>query len=264
MSATGFQGEPGAFSEEAIVALMGDIPTRGYRTFDDLVGAVAVAEIEFGLLPCENTMYGSIARSYDLIAEHPQLRVVDETTHPIVQAVVGAPGSCLEDITTIASHPVALEQCREFLSRQPDLRIQTADDTAGAIRTVVEIGDVHVAAIGSALAAHRYGGRILAQAIQDPVENLTRFFLIAHQSAARRNLGRALLAFELPHRAGSLHQALGLLAERSLNLRNLVARPSRRAAFEYRFYAEFDCPNGFDAANIATRLGPNTRILGIY
>ncbi len=264
MSAIGFQGEPGAFSEEAIVALMGDLPTRGYRTFDDLVGAVASAEVGFGLLPCENTMYGSIARSYDLIAEHPQLRVVDETTHPIVQVLVGTPNSSPEDITTIASHPVALEQCREFLSRRPDLRIQTADDTAGAIRTVVETGDMHLAAIGPALAAHRYGGRILAQAIQDPVENLTRFFLIARQRMARRNLGRALLAFELPHRAGSLHEALGRLAERSLNLRNLVARPSRRVPFEYRFYVEFDCPSGADAADIAIGLGPDSRILGVY
>lgn len=134
MSAIGFQGEPGAFSEEAILALMGEVPTHGYRTLDDLVGAVDGGEIEFGLLPCENTIYGSIARTYDLIAEHPRLRVVDETARAIEQALVGAPNARLEDLTTITSHPVALEQCRDFFSRRPELRIETVDDTAGTIR----------------------------------------------------------------------------------------------------------------------------------
>nr|MDQ2681080.1 hypothetical protein [Candidatus Eremiobacteraeota bacterium] len=221
MSVVGFQGESGAFSEAAILALLEVVTTRGYRTFDELVDAVSDGEIECGLLPCENTIHGSIARSYDLIAAHPNVHVVDETAHPIVQALVGTNVSEFDEITTVCSHPVALEQCRAFFSRRPDLQIKTVEDTAGAIRMVVESGDKHVAAIGPALAAQRYGGRVLLGSVGDAIENITRFFLIATNGEPGRNLGRALVGFELPHQAGSLHEALGKLADKSLNLRNL-------------------------------------------
>lgn len=264
MTTIGFQGEPGAFSEAAALALVPSAATCGFRTFEDLVAAVDGGSVEFGLLPCENTIHGSIARAYDLLAERAALRIVDETTQPIAQALIGTPDATLESITCIASHPIALDQCRAFLAGRPHVTVRSVDDTAGAVREIVERGDASAAAIGSALAAQRYGGRILLEEVQDFADNQTRFFLIARSGASRRGLGRACLGFELPHRPGSLRDALSVLADRGLNMRNLVARPSRKRPFEYSFYVEFDCTPELDLGSLAAQLGDNPRILGAY
>jgi prephenate dehydratase len=260
----GFQGEAGAFSEEAALVLFGEVTCVGYPTFDALVDAVDRGEVELGLLPCENAIYGSIARSYDLLAEHENVRIVDETVHTIAQMLVGTPGSRLDAIERVESHPVALEQCRVFLQNHPQMSTKIVEDTAGAIRTIVERGDPRVAAIGPALAAQRYGGVILARDIHDDLENATRFFVIAKNPVSRRNLGRACVAFRLEHRAGSLRDALGLLADRGLNLRSLVARPARARPFEYAFYIEFDCPREDVLAQLVEEIGLGARVLGFY
>jgi len=111
----GFQGERGAFSEEAAQALFGAVETRGYLTFDALVAAVDTLEVTHALLPCENTIAGPIARAYDLLFAYDRIRIVGEVTQPIEQCLIALPGAKIEDIQYVASHPVALEQCRAFL-----------------------------------------------------------------------------------------------------------------------------------------------------
>jgi prephenate dehydratase len=261
----GFQGEPGAFSEEAATGLFGAVETSGYANFDALVEAVDRAEIPLGLLPCENSIHGPVTRAYDLLYAHPQVRIVDETVHRIVQTLIGVPGAALEAIRRVESHPVALEQCRKFLSAWPDMQVVPVADTAGAVRDVLRRNDPACAAIGPAASAQRYGGAILADAIQDEPENYTRFFAIARDGTPRRSLGRAVLAFVLPHRSGSLHAALGAFAERELNLRALVARPLPGRPFEYIFYAELDCPDEEAANALRWAIGPReARLLGWY
>ncbi|HUA10201.1 MAG TPA: prephenate dehydratase domain-containing protein [Candidatus Acidoferrales bacterium] len=260
----GFQGEPGAFSEEAAGALFGAVQTRGYPTFDALVEAVDRGDISLGLLPCENSIHGAVARSYDLLYGHPRVRIVDETVHRIEQALIGVPGARLEDIRRVESHPVALEQCRRFLAGMSGVEIAPVADTAGAVRAIVERGDPGCAAIGPAACARRYGGTVVADAIQDEAENFTRFFAIARDGAPRRRLGRAVLAFVLAHEPGSLYRALGFFAERNLNLRSLVARPLPGRPFEYVFYAELECPEPADAERIAQAIGAAARLLGWY
>lgn len=262
--AIGFQGEPGAFSEEAILALFGNVTARGYADFDALVRAVESREIEYGLLPCENTIFGSIARSYDLLSAHPAVKIVDETTHRIVQCLTGTPDATLERIETVASHHVALEQCREFFARYPHLRAVPVADTAGAVREIVQAGDPRRAAIGPALAARRYGGTLLLEGIQDGIENVTRFFAISATAVPRRNLGRACLAFHLAHEPGSLHAALGVFAVHRTNLRNLVVRPRRDRPFEYTFYTEIDLPGDADLDELAQSVAHDAQILGRY
>jgi prephenate dehydratase len=223
----GFQGEPGAFSEEAATALLGDVRTRGYATFDALVDAVDERSVDAGLLPCENSIHGAVARAYDLLYDHPNVTIVDETVHRIVQALVGPPGAAIANLSRVESHPVAIEQCRRFLNDLTEVEVVAVGDTAGAVRSVVESGDRSRAAIGPEAAARRYGGVVLADAIQDEAENYTRFFLIERDGLPRRWLRRAAVAFALPHEPGSLHEALGVIAARGLNLRSLVARPRR-------------------------------------
>jgi prephenate dehydratase len=262
----GFQGESGAFSEEAALALFGvEIEARGYVDFDALVDAVDAREASYGLLPCENSIHGQIARAYDLLYAHPNVRVVDDTVHRIVQNLIGVPGAKLEAIRRIESHPVALEQCRVFLAELSGVEIVAVADTAGAVRDVVGRGDPQVAAIGPAASAKRYGGVLLAPAVQDEAENYTRFFVIsAEHDAPRRHLGRAALALVLPHRPGSLHAALGVFAEQGLNLRALLARPLPGRPFEYIFYAELDCPDPALIDLTAAAIGGETRLLGWY
>jgi prephenate dehydratase len=261
----GFQGEPGAFSDEAARALFGEtVSTEGYASFDALVGAVRDGEADYGLLPCENTIHGSIARAYDLLYATPEVRIVDETTHRIEQTLVGSNGATLASIEVIASHPVAIEQCRAFLARHPSVRVEVHEDTAGAVRAVTERGDPRFAAIGPALAARRYGGSVIARGIQDEAENYTRFFVISRDRKPRRNLGRLCFAFIVPHEPGSLYRALGAIANRRLNLRSLVARPQPKRPFEYAFFAELDCPQAADVAELMTAISPEARVLGRY
>lgn len=260
----GFQGEPGAFSEEAASALFGEVRTRGYESFDALLGAVDARQVDIGLLPCENTIQGPVARAYDLLYAHPHVRIVDETVHRIVQALIGPPGAQLDLIRRVESHPVAIDQCRRYLNAMPGIDIVAVADTAGAVRSVVAAGDPGRAAIGPAASARRYGGVVLADAIQDEPENFTRFFAIQREGRPRRGLGRAAIAFVLPHEPGSLYRALGEIARRGMNLRSLVARPQPSRPFEYVFYAELDCPDPADAARTLEAVSPAGRLLGWY
>jgi prephenate dehydratase len=262
---TGFQGEPGAFSDEAAHALLGEsIETRGYGTFEDLLEALARGEVEHALLPCENTIAGSIARAYDLLLQYEDVAIVDETTHAIEQCLIAPKGATIDRLESVASHPVALEQCRLFLSAHPRLRVDVAQDTAGAVRQCIEHGDARAGAIGPALAARRYGGVILQRGVQDDAGNQTRFFLLSRARHARRNLGRVCFAISLPHKTGSLSRALAALAAHGLNLRSLLARPNRKRPFEYVFYLEIDTPKDGAPAEILAGLGGETRILGVY
>ncbi len=260
----GFQGEAGAFSEEAARLLLGDIETRGYERFDELLAAVDRGEVELGLLPCENSLYGAITQSYDLLLAHPRLRIVDETTHRIVQSLIGTPDATLEGITSIRSHPVAIEQCRGFLAQHPRVEVRAATDTAGSVREIARLGDPTQAAIGPAASAARYGGRVLVDSVADEAENYTRFFVIRRGGRARRSLGRTCLATVLAHRPGSLHGALGEIRSRGLNLRSLITRPRRGTPFEYVFYLELDCPSREEASDLAARLAPQSQVLGWY
>lgn len=261
----GFQGEPGAFSEEAALALLGQVETRGYPAFDDLLAAVAAAHVSHGLLPCENSIAGAITRAYDLLAEYPSVRIAGETVLRVEQCLIGLPDADVERLESVHSHPVALEQCRRFLAAHPHLHPQAAADTAGSVREIVERGDVRAAAIGPALAAERYGARVLARGIQDDAANFTRFFLVTADAGTAQTTGtRACIAARLPHEPGSLHRALGALASRGLNLRSLVARPNRTTPFEYVFYFEVASNDLIDAPAAATEVASTARVLGVY
>jgi len=264
MTTIGYQGEPGAFSEEAALTLLDGCDARGYADFESLLEAVNTAQVEFALLPCENSIYGSIARSYDLLLQFRSLHIVDETSHGIVQCLIGTNDCTLDSIASVASHPVALEQCRSFLANYPTWRIEAAGDTAGSVRAVAARRDRTRAAIGPALAAQRYDAKVLVEHVADERENITRFFLVSRSATPRRNLGRACLAFHLPHRAGSLHTALAGFARRGLNLRNLVVRPRRGRPFEYTFYAELEVDVSLDNSVLTSDLTPESRLLGRY
>lgn len=261
----GYQGEPGAFSEEAAHLLVVAAEPVGYRTFDDLFRAVAAKSVDVGLVPVENTIYGSIARSYDLLWDHPEIAIVDETVHHVVQCLIGTAGASLDAITEVRSHPVALEQCRGIFERHPNWKTTIVDDTAGAVRDIVATADPCIGAIAARGAADRYGAKLLLEGVQDDIENYTRFFLIERGGLPKRSHNRACVALQLAHKPGSLRDALDAFASEELNLRSLVSRPSRTGIrFEYTFYCEVENATGEALERALARIRGKTRVLGRY
>jgi prephenate dehydratase len=264
MTSVGFQGEPGAFSDEAAHLLLPDAQTHGYRTFDELVAAVDSNAVVCGLLPVENSIYGAIARSYDLLWEYPALRIVDEIVFPVVQNLIGLADATVDDLVEVRSHPVALEQVRKLFDGYPQWKRTVVDDTAAAVAQVVAGGDKTIGAIASAFAARRYGARILRAAVQDDDDNFTRFYLLQRDGRPRRSLGRACVALELANEPGTLRSALSAFADRAINLRSLVSRPSRTRAFSYRFYCEIDRVDEDRLRAALAAIDGDSRIFGAY
>ncbi len=259
-----FQGEAGAFSDDAARTLVAGAETLGFGTFDDAAAAVQNGTATYALLPCENSISGAVPRVYDLLWADPRLRIVDEIVYRVVQNLIGLASATVEAMREVRSHPVALEQCRRFLQAHPQIRSTIVADTAGAVREIARLGDPHVGAIASALAAERYGVRVLAPAIQDVDGNFTRFFLLQRDGAPRDVPSRACVALQLAHRPGSLRDALGAFADAGLDLRTLVSRPSLEEPFTYRFYCEVapTTPERLEAA--LARVDGSARVLGHY
>jgi prephenate dehydratase len=273
MAVVAYQGHAGAFSDVAARELVPDAGTRGYPSFDGVAEAVAAGEVEYGVLPVENAIAGPVPRNYELLWEHPSLRIRAETTLAIELCLIGVAASNVDNVREVRSHPVALEQVRRYVDRYGWQR-STTTDTAGAVREVVALNDPAVAAIGPALAASVHGGTILARAIQDEAENYTRFFLIARDEApagatARADQppptgDRACVGIAVEDRPGSLRDALSAFADRGIDLRFLIARPDRRVPFRYRFFVELTRVDSARLGAALADIGGEQRILGRY
>ncbi len=238
-----FQGERGAFSEEAAIDLLGDgIDLVPRPTFDRLFEAIDEGAADYILAPIENSLAGSVHRSYDLLVESRDLHIIGEVIIPIVHNLIGAKGAKFEDVAIVESHPVALAQCELFFGAHPQLKRIATQDTAGSVRDVMAAGDKSRAAIASRRAAQTYGGVILREHLEDNRENYTRFLLLSNNGAA---FGTALgaanklsLVFELDHRPGALLRALEPFARRGINLMKIESRPVHGKPWQYRFYLD--------------------------
>ena len=179
-----FQGELGAFSEQALRQLWpSDALPVPQRTFDDVVRAVGSEQVDRGVLPVHNAIVGPIEPSLAAIAAEPELSIVDETTVIIKPMLLALPGVSLIDIARVASHPAALGQCRAFLEKHPTIAVREAWDTAGAARDLVESGDRTLGVIAGPAAAERYGLAVLVEYVADRTDNLTRFVAVARRPA---------------------------------------------------------------------------------
>ena len=264
-----YQGHPGAFSDVAARTLVPGGRSRGYPSFDAVAAAVDAGDEDYGVLPVENAIAGSIPRNYELLWERPELRVRAEAVLRIELCLIGVDGASVESIEEIRSHPVALEQVRRYADAQRGWKKTTTTDTAGAVREVVALGDPSVAAIGPALAAEIHGGTVIERGVQDEAENYTRFFLIARGERRAGAVGdarrdRACVGIRVEDRPGSLRDALASFADNGIDLRFLIARPDRREAFRYRFFVELANADDarLDAALAA--IGGEQRVLGRY
>jgi prephenate dehydratase len=215
------------------------------REFAEVGRAVAGGEVEFGLLPIENTLAGSVIGSYDVLASEA-LEVVGEVITPIHHCVLGVEGASVDGLARVLSHPVALAQCTRFLRSRPGLEAVAVYDTAGAALEVAEKRDPTLAAIAGRPAAGRYDLRILAEDVEDRHDNQTRFLVIAREGEARGaelprtgGLRRSALLVETPNSPGALVQVLLPFAEAGINLSKLESRPTGEP-WSYRFFVELD------------------------
>ena len=264
-----FQGERGAFSEEAAVKLLGgEVRLVPLPTFEAAFGAIAKGTADYILAPIENSLAGPVHRSFDLLVESP-LTIVGEVIIRIEHNLIGPPGGRLEEVAIVESHPVALAQCEEFFSARPFLKRIATDDTAGSVREIVQAGDRTRAAIASKRAAEIYGGQILREHLEDDPENYTRFLLLAPATEALPEKADKLsLVFRLAHLPGALYHALEPFARRNINLMKIESRPVRGLPWQYRFYLDLQAttrdPEVAGALAELEKLAVDVRILGSY
>ncbi|MGH7607484.1 MAG: prephenate dehydratase, partial [Gemmatimonadales bacterium] len=238
MTTVAIQGEAGSFSHAAALALLGPaLELLPCATFDELFRAVDHGTAARGIVPIENTLAGSVHENYDLLSTHP-LHVVGETFLRIRHCLIARPGTALDEIRRVASHPVALAQCRRFFQTHPDLVAVPAYDTAGSVRNLMAGTEPTDAAIASALAARLYGAAVIAEDLEDHAENYTRFLVVARDPADVRGATKTLLMLTLDNVPGALHRALGVFAARGLDLNKIESRPLPGRPWEYLFYLD--------------------------
>jgi len=272
-----FQGEYGAFSEAAAIQLLGEeIVTVPRPTFDSAFRATDEGAADALLAPVENTLAGSVVRVYDLLLES-SLDIVAETILRIEHHVIGVPGSTLEGLRSVASHPMALAQCEQFFLQHPTIKRIPAEDTAGSVRDAIARGEPSAAGIAGRRAAVRYGGVILAEAIQDNNENFTRFVLLVPRDSSNSSallsprmeskVHKLSLALRLAHQPGALLAALRPFANHGINLLKIESRPIHGRPWEYQFFLDVQTeepPRLHQALHEVRAAASFFRILGRY
>jgi prephenate dehydratase len=232
-----YQGEPGAFSEAASRRIAPEASLVPCRTFEEAFDAVAAGRAEFGVLPIENSIGGSIHRNYDLLVAH-DLPIQAEVELPVVHQLLALPGTSMERVRRIYSHPQALAQCERFLRRLTGVEIIATYDTAGSAKMVATDRLADAAAIASARAGELFGLTTLASSIQDFDGNVTRFLVVGPQRFHHAVADKTSIVFSLPNEPGSLFKALSVFALRGVDLTKLESRPIPGRPWEYLFYAD--------------------------
>jgi prephenate dehydratase len=263
-----FQGERGAFSEEAAVALLGEqIELVPRPTFEALFTAIIDGAADYILAPVENSLAGSVYQNYDLLLAS-ELTILAEVVVPIAHYLIGPPGATLDNVRTVQSHPVALAQCLRFFAEHPAIKRVVGEDTGGSAREIVRAGDLSRAAIASKRAAAVYGGTILQEHLEDHPENYTRFWLLAEHPGTPAGANKMSLAVFLLHQPGALSKALEPIAERGINLVKIESRPLVGHPWEYCFYLDLlaapDAPETKKALAELRKRTREMRILGCY
>ena len=266
-----FQGEPGAFSEAAAIQLLGEsITTVPRATFEGMFHSVPEGAADAILAPVENSLAGSVVRVFDLLLES-RLAIVAETILPIEMQLIALPGASLDDIRSVASHPMALAQCERFFAAHPKWKRVPAEDTAGSVREAISAGDKSRAAIAGRRAAEHYHATILAERIQDNAENFTRFVLLVPEkdsaSWLTNDARKTSLAMRLAHRPGALLASLEPFAKHGVNLLKIESRPIHGRPWEYQFFIDVEAADTAKLGRALTEVRSATselRVLGRY
>ncbi|HEX2196118.1 MAG TPA: prephenate dehydratase [Actinomycetota bacterium] len=266
MTTVAYQGERGAYSEEGALSLFPGAELLPQASIRKVFEAVEVGRVPYGLVPVDNSQAGSINETYDLFLKHG-LHLVAETVVRVDHCLLALPGTHVDDLTEVISHPQAIAQSEEFLSAL-DVTVRPEYDTAGAAKRVAEGSLRTTAAIASRRAGEMYGLEVVAERIQTYPDNHTRFAVLSRAPEPLEAPDKSSLVFGVGHVAGSLYRCLGAFAERHLSLTKLESRPRAGRPWEYVFYADVqapaDSPEMVEALGELSEHSTFTRLLGSY
>ena len=262
----GFQGEIGAYSEKAINLYFSKASSKAYKTFSDLFDALENEQIELAILPIENSIEGSVTESYELLLKS-KITVVGEINVKIEHCLISHHDTSKDDIDVIYSHTQALVQCKAYL-KNSGCDAVTTYDTAGSVKLIKEKNMKRAAAIASKDAAKLYDMSVIEENIQDHEDNFTRFFCLSKIPTKSTGNDKTSIVFSAGDVAGSLYKALKEFADGDINLTKLESRLTRKKAWEYNFYLDFeghiDDENCKKAIQELVNLGSSVKILGSY
>jgi prephenate dehydratase len=260
-----FQGEPGAFSEDAIRRLLPQAVVEPLPTVRAVFEQVEIGAADHGVVPLENSQAGSINETYDLLVRHG-VRILGETIVRVEHALLGVPGARVGDVRRVFSHPQALAQCEEFLANL-EAEMVPHQDTAGAARMVAEAGDRSQAAVAGRRAGELYGLEILADGIQTNPENHTKFALIGSGPPVGEP-DKTSIVFAVADVPGSLYRCLAGFAKEDINLIKIESRPQGGRPWKYWIYLDFEAgadePHARRALGELSRHTSFIRVLGTY
>jgi len=262
----GFQGEIGAYSEKAVNLYFSKASSKAYKTFSDLFDALENEQIELAILPIENSIEGSVIESYELLLKS-KVSVVGEINVKIEHCLISHNDTSKDDIDVIYSHTQALGQCKAYL-KNSGCDAVTTYDTAGSVKMIKEKNMKRAAAIASKDTAKLYDMSVIEENIQDHEDNFTRFFCLSKTSTKSTGNDKTSIVFSAGDVAGSLYKALKEFADGDINLTKLESRLTRKKAWEYNFYLDFeghiDDENCKKAIQELINLGSSVKILGSY
>lgn len=263
-----YQGVEGAYSHEAAMKYFGqEADLFHVNTWEEAMKAVEGGTADYAVLPIENSSAGAVSDNYDLLIKYHNY-IVAEVMLPVSHALLGVPGSSVEQIRTVFSHPQALMQCSKYLNSHEGWKQISVENTAVAAKKILEEGDVTQAAVASEGAGKRYGLTALETEINYNRDNVTRFIVVAKKPVYWKGAGKISLCFELPHKSGSLYNMLSNFIYNNVNMVMIQSRPIPGRNWEYRFFVDIE-GNLADAAvnNALTGIAneaANLRILGNY
>jgi prephenate dehydratase len=271
-SAVAYAGEPGAFAEDAVIAIFGDVARTPLGSFRAVFESVAAGDAPAGVVPIENVINGTVRENYDLLLEH-DLVIRGEVVVPVRLCLAALPGERIEDIERVYSHIQALGQAEAFLRSRP-WQLLTTYNTAGAGKAIADRAERGAAAVLSPRAAALFGLEILADGIGDLPDNMTRFLVLARPDGPAPTLLRAgparrtTLVVAVRNEPGTLLAVLAVIARHGLNMHKLESRPSRERAWEYVFWIDLDAdtedPGTAAALAELDAVTTMTRVLGSY
>lgn len=264
----GFQGVPGSFSENALETYFGkETKRKNYLHFEDVYKAMQNDEIDYGVVPLENSSTGAINDNYDLIRNY-DFYIVGEQSLSISQHLLGIKGSHIEDLKEVYSHPQGLLQCTHFFEQHPDIQSKEYMNTAISAQYVSQQKNPHLGAIASLQAAQLYHLDVLAKDIQDNQNNKTRFIIFSKQLEKNSEATCVSIVFTTQHKVGALYEVMKIIKDHQINLLRIESRPLLDQPWEYYFYVDFE--GNIEDTNILLALEDmkahtNTlRVLGSY
>jgi arogenate/prephenate dehydratase len=266
-----FQGEPGAYSEAAAGRFAPGAAVLACLAFEDVFAAVEDGRATCGVLPIENSIGGTIHRNYDLLVQH-ELTIAGEVELPVIHSLLALPGTRIDQLTQIYSHPQALAQCDRFLRSMTGVEVVATYDTAGSAKLIRTRNLTGVGAIASERAATLFGLDVLQAGIQDFADNVTRFLIVVQPAGVEALTGgrpaqKTTVVFTLPNTPGSLFKALSVFALREIDVTKVESRPTGRP-WEYMFYLDIAVgahePRCSRALSHLAEFAPSMKTLGSY